>query len=133
MVGKAEVTSIPPIVACTVVAVPAVPATKVAVYVPFRLSVVAPTVPVLVPPLTVKTTARPPVVRSVPLASLAWSVRVTAPPKATVPVETAIVDMLVETVGRSGCWKYEQHSGAATAVTSAPTARNRGESLRVTS
>jgi len=104
MVGRGvEVTAAPPIVACTVVAVPAAPAVKVAVYVPSELSVVAPTVPVLVPPLTVKTTARPPVVMSVPLASLAWSVRVTVPPKATVPAETETVDSLVETLGRSGC------------------------------
>jgi hypothetical protein len=34
-----------------------------------------------------------------PLASLAWSVRITVPPGATVAADTDTVDMLVETTG----------------------------------
>jgi hypothetical protein len=92
IVGIVLVTAMPPIVACTVVAVPAVAAVKVALYRPLALSVVAPIVPVLVPPLAVNTTVSPPVVRFVPLASFAWSVKATVPPDTTVPAETDTVD-----------------------------------------
>ena len=64
---------------------------------PLPWSVVAPMVPVLVPPVAVKITVAPPVVRLLPAASSAWSVRVTAPPEATVPLETVTVEVLVET------------------------------------
>jgi hypothetical protein len=98
IVGSVEVTAAPPIVARTVEAVPAVTGVKVAVYVPFPLSVVAPIVPALVPPLKVNATESPPVVRLFPLASLAWSWSVAAPPDTTVPAETDTVDWLNETV-----------------------------------
>ena len=54
-------------------------------------------VPVLVPPVPVKITVAPPAVRLLPAASFAWSVRVTAAPEATVPLETLTVDVVVET------------------------------------
>jgi hypothetical protein len=91
-----EVTAAPPIVARIVVAVPALTAVKVAVYRPLRRSVVGLIVPVLVPPLAVNTTVRPPVVRFVPLEFFAWSVRVTRPPVTTVDAETDTVDRLVD-------------------------------------
>jgi hypothetical protein len=97
IVGGVEVTAAPSIVETTVLGVPAVTAVKVAVYVPLPLSVVAPIVPVLVPPLPANTTVRPPVVKLFPLASLAWSRSVTVPPDATVPAETDTVDRLFET------------------------------------
>jgi len=100
IVGGVQVTGVPPMVALNVAAVPAV---KSAAWVPFAWSVVAPIVPVLVPPLTVNTTVSAPVVRLFPLASLAWSGRVTVPRDATVPAETAIVDWLIETACGSGC------------------------------
>jgi hypothetical protein len=96
-VGSVEVTALPPIVALIVVAEPAVTPVRVAVYLPFRLSVVAPIVPVLRPPEAVKTTVSPPLVRLFPAASLAWSVRVTVPPDATVGLETVTTEVLVET------------------------------------
>ena len=52
--------------------------------------------PVLVPPVAVKTTVAPPVVRLLPTASLAWSVKVTALPDCTVPLETPTVEVAVE-------------------------------------
>ena len=62
---------------------------------PLLLSVVALMVPVPVPPAFVKTTVSPPVVRLFPPGSFACSVRVTALPDATVPLETLIVEVLV--------------------------------------
>ena len=63
---------------------------------PFPLSVVAPMVPVLVPPLWLNTTVAPPVDRLLPAASFAWSVSVTALPDATLPADTLTIDWLVE-------------------------------------
>ena len=51
-------------------------------------SVVAPMVPVLVPPLAVKTTVAPPAVRVLPAASFACSVRVTVAPAVTLLADT---------------------------------------------
>ena len=59
-------------------------------------SVVAPMVPVLVPPVAVKTTVSPPVVMLFPPPSLAWSVNVTALPDCTVPPETVTADFALE-------------------------------------
>ena len=59
------------------------------------LSVVAPIVPVLLPPVRVKTTVRPPLVRLFPTASRAWSVRVSALPDANV----ALVRVTSEVTG----------------------------------
>ena len=50
---------------------------------PLLRSVVAETVPVLAPPVFVKTTVWPPAIREFPLASFAVKVRVTAEPDAT--------------------------------------------------
>lgn len=60
------------------------------------MSVVAPIFPVLVPPLRLKTTADPPVVRKFPAASLAVKVRVTVFPDCTVPADTLLTDVTVE-------------------------------------
>jgi hypothetical protein len=90
------VTATPPIVAPIVRAVPATIPVKLAVYVPFKLSVVAPIVPVLVPPAAVNTTVEPPLVRLLPAGSLACSVSVTALPEATDPLETLTTDWAVE-------------------------------------
>jgi hypothetical protein len=54
--------------------------------------VVAPIVPVLVPPLAVNATVAPPVVRLLPAASFACSVSVTALPETTVPADTLTND-----------------------------------------
>ena len=58
------------------------------------MSVVAPIVPVLVPPDRVNTTASPPVVRLFPVPSLACSVSVAVAPDATVLLEVVTVDVL---------------------------------------
>ena len=91
-------TAVPPIVAWIVVAVPAVTAVKVAVYVPLLLSVagLGLMVPALVPPLALKTTASPPLVRLLPFRSLACKVSVTVPPDCTVPAETLTVDVATD-------------------------------------
>ena len=81
IVGEAEVTALPPIVAETVLAVPAVVPVNVALYVPFPLSVTFPNVPPEVPPPDSKNTiASPPVVRLFPAPSFAWSVIIAADP-----------------------------------------------------
>jgi hypothetical protein len=61
------------------------------------LSVVAPIVPVLVPPEAVNTTVRPPVVRMFPNASFACSDSVAVPPPATVPLDTVTVETAADT------------------------------------
>lgn len=53
-------------------------------------------VPVLVPPLFVKTTVEPPVVKLFPAASFALNVRVTALPDVTVAEETDKVEVTAE-------------------------------------
>jgi hypothetical protein len=60
------------------------------------LSVVAPIVPVLVPPEAVNTTVEPPVAKLLPAASFPCSVSVTALPDATVPADRLTTDWLVE-------------------------------------
>jgi hypothetical protein len=95
-VGMVLVTATPPIVAPMVVALPATIPVKLPVYVPFPLSVVTPTVPVLVPPENEKTTVSEPVVRLLPAASFACSVSVTASPDATVAFDTLTTDPAVE-------------------------------------
>jgi hypothetical protein len=65
--------------------------------------VVAPTVPVLVPPAAENTTVDPPVLRLLPAASLACSVSVTALPDATVPLDTLTSDPAVE-IGPTVTW-----------------------------
>jgi hypothetical protein len=102
-VGSVVVTAVPPIVAPIVRAVPATIPVKLAVYVPFALSVVAPTVPVLVPPEAVNTTVAPPVLRLLPAASFACSVSVTALPDATVGADTLTTDPAVE-IGPTVTW-----------------------------
>src|SRR5262249_6776485 len=94
IVGAAEATGAPPIVARTLVAVPARTPVNVAVYVPLPLSVAGDgaIVPVLLPPVTLKTTVAPPVVMLLPPASLPCSVSVTAPPDGTVPVDTEMTE-----------------------------------------
>jgi hypothetical protein len=95
-VGSVVVTAAPPIVAPIVRAVPARTPVKVAVYVPFPLSVVALIVPVLVPPEAANTTVEPPVAKLLPAASFACSVSVTALPETTVPADTLTTDWVVE-------------------------------------
>ena len=63
---------------------------------PFALSVVAPIVPVLVPPEAENTTVAPPPLRLLPAASFAWRVRVTAAPDATVPLDADTTDVVAE-------------------------------------
>ncbi len=62
------------------------------------LSVVAPIVPVLVPPEKLKATVPPPVDMLFPDASLPCRVSVTALPDATVPADVLIVDVAAEIV-----------------------------------
>jgi hypothetical protein len=88
MLGAAVVTAVPPMVAPIDRAVPAVLAVKVAVYVPFALSVTAPIVPSLVPDPFVNVTVDPPDVSELPAASFAVSVSATTPPTATLAAET---------------------------------------------
>jgi hypothetical protein len=92
MVGRVDVTLVPPIVDEIVVAVPAVVPVKIAVYVPLLLSVVAEIEPELVPPDRAKTTVRPPALNWLPLASFAVNVSVTLPPDAVDDVETLTRD-----------------------------------------
>ena len=54
-------------------------------------------VPVLVPPDWVKTTVEPLVVRLLPAASRACSVRVVPPPEVMLPLPTVTVDVAVDT------------------------------------
>ena len=63
---------------------------------PFALSVVAPIVPVLVPPENEKTTVAPPVVIAFPAASFASSVSVPPTPDATVSFDTVTTDVAAE-------------------------------------
>ena len=60
------------------------------------MSLVAPIVPVLVPPDALKTTVSPPAVRLLPAASLACKVSVIALPEATVPLAAETVEVAVE-------------------------------------
>src|SRR3989442_9412588 len=76
-----DVTGLPLIVAPIVSALPASRPVNGAVYVPSPWSVVAPIAPVLVPPVAVNATVRPPVVRLFPKASLARSVSVVMAPE----------------------------------------------------
>ena len=70
IVGDAEITKLPPIVAETVLAVPAVVPVNVALYVPLPLSVTLPKAPLEVPPpVRENATASPPVVRLFPASS----------------------------------------------------------------
>src|SRR5207302_1838216 len=98
IVGRADVTALPPMVAPLVVAAPAVPPVCVAAWVPFPLSVVPPIVPVLVPPDRVNTTVSPPAVRLFPAASLACSVSVAVAPDTTVLLDVVTVDVVGEAV-----------------------------------
>ncbi len=58
----------------------------------------APTVPLLVPPETVKATVAPPIVSAFPAASRACSVSVTVPPAEIVSLDTETVDVAGEIV-----------------------------------
>ena len=91
-VGRVLVTAAPPIEALIVVAVPEFVPVKVAVYIPFPLSVVAEMVPLLVPPERVNTTVEPPVIRKFPFASFVVRVRVAVEPEVTVAEETVTND-----------------------------------------
>lgn len=62
------------------------------------MSVVAPTVPVLVPPVREKATVDPPALKLFPAASLAVSVRLILDPEATVLLDTEITEVTVEIV-----------------------------------
>ena len=93
IVGNADVTALPPIVAETVLAVPAVVPVKMALYVPLLLSVTLPIVPLEVPPpVNEKTIVSPPVVRLLPAPSFVWSVMVAVDPDATVDAEIVTID-----------------------------------------
>ena len=93
IVGDAEVTALPPIVAETVLAVPAVVPVNVASYVPLTLSVTFPIVPLEVPPPdSENATASPPVLRLFPAPSFAWSVIVPVDPDATVDGKIVTID-----------------------------------------
>ena len=93
VVGKVEVTELPPIVAETVLAVPAIVPVNVALYVPLPLSVTLPIIPLEVPPpVNEKATVSPPVVRSFPIASRPRSVIVAVDPDPTVDGETETID-----------------------------------------
>jgi hypothetical protein len=118
-VGSVVVTATPPIVAPIVLAVPATTPENVAVYVPFVLSVVAPIVPVLVPPEAEKTTVEPPMDRLLPNASFACSVSVTALPDATVPLDTLTTDPAVE-IGPTVTWTVGSVEVTATPPIVAP-------------
>ena len=96
IVGSVEVTAPAPIVACTVVLVPAATAVKIAVYVPLAWSVVGPTLPPLVPPVTVNATVDPPAVNALPAASRACSVSVAVPPEPIVSLDTVMTDVAAE-------------------------------------
>ena len=94
IVGPVDVIAFPLIVAPIVRGVPAVVAVKIAVYVPFALSVVAEMKPSLVPAPVVKSTASPPEVSTLLWASRAVSVTVVLSPEtsddaAVVTVESA--------------------------------------------
>ncbi len=93
IIGNAEVTAFPLIVANTVLGVPAVVPVNKALYVPLPLSVTLPIVPLEVPaPVNEKATVSPPVVRSFPFASLARSVMVVVVPDATIDGGTVTID-----------------------------------------
>src|SRR5258705_499785 len=96
IVGSGDVPGLAPIVACTVVWVPAATAVKIAVYVPLAWSVVGPTVPPLVPAVTVNATVDPPIVNALPAASCACSVSVPVPPEPIVSLDTLTTDAAAE-------------------------------------
>jgi hypothetical protein len=93
IVGNVDATALPPIVANTVFAVPAIVPVNVAPYVPLPLSHTFPIVPLEVPPpVNEKATVSPPVVRLLPAPSFAWSVMVDVEPEATVGGEIVTID-----------------------------------------
>ena len=92
-----DVTGLPLIVAPIVSALPASRPVNGAVYVPSPWSVVAPIAPVLVPPVAVNATVRPPVVRLFPKASLARSVSVVMAPERILVTDAVTSDAAVET------------------------------------
>src|SRR5437773_902257 len=84
IVGRADLTAMPPMAALMVVSVPAVGILDLDVSVPLPFSLLPPIVPVLVPPDRVNTTVSPPAVRLFPAPSLACSVSVAVAPDTTV-------------------------------------------------
>ena len=93
IVGRADVTALPPIDAEIVLAVPDVVPANAALYVPLPLSVRPPIVPLEVPPpVNEKATVSPPDVRLLPAPSFAWSVIVAVEPEATVDGEIVTRD-----------------------------------------
>jgi hypothetical protein len=90
--GATEVSALPSTVALTKAVVPEVVPVKTEVYVPFAGSETGAKVPLLVPPLMVKTIVRPPVVRRFPAASLAVSVAVEADPAWILAADKVTVD-----------------------------------------
>jgi hypothetical protein len=91
-VGRVDVTVEPPMVALIVVAVPDTAPVKVAVYVPFELSVTAEKFPVDVPPTLLNKTVKPPPGSWLLLASFAVRVTVTFAPDWTVPAERETIE-----------------------------------------
>src|SRR5439155_5052715 len=101
-VGSGDVvTGLPSIVAPIVRAVPASTPVNGVVYVPSPWSVVGPITPVLVPPVTVNATVRPPVARLFPKASLARRVSVAIAPDNTLAADAVTMDVTVETAPAS--------------------------------
>ena len=88
--GAGDVTAAPPIVA-VIVLLPAVVPVKVAVYVPFLLSVTALNVPLPVPLPSANTTFKPPAVSLLPTASSACSVTVSVLPETT-PADDSVTN-----------------------------------------
>ena len=86
-----DVTVLPLIVA-VIVLLPAVVPVKVAVYVPFLLSVTALNVPLPVPLPSANATVKPPVVSLLPIASSACSVTVSVLPEITLADDTVTND-----------------------------------------
>ena len=96
IVGNAVETAEPLIDAEIVAAVPTRTPVKVAVYVPFPLSVTELKVPVDVPEAIENVTVAPPVGRSFPSASFACKVTVLELPEATVAPETVTTEVTGE-------------------------------------
>jgi hypothetical protein len=94
IVGSVVVSAEPLTVASILTGVPDVEAVNVAEYVPFSLSVTGPMNPLLVPVSvsTLNVTASPPVVTSLPEASIAWSVIMSGSPAVTAVCATESVD-----------------------------------------
>ena len=90
--GAVEVSALPSTVALINEVVPDVVPVNTEVYVPLAGSETAAKVPLLVPPLIVKTTVRPPVVKRFPAASRAVNVAVEVEPACIAEDDKVTVD-----------------------------------------